>query len=102
MENENKNISEETTEKAIEKVKKYLIMHDKTIADSFEDVVEAIFVNRTKHKVGSKVVRLEEDGSHTLLAQNKKILQNGRTVNRKLYKNNGLFASGKHMPKQNE
>lgn len=85
-----------------EKPKKYIIMHDKTIIESFDDVVEAVFTNRTKHKIGSKVVRLEEDGSYTLLAQNKRILQNGRTVNRKVYKNNGLFANGKPLLKENE
>ena len=74
---------------------KYLILHDKEVIAGFDDVVEAIRTNRTKHPIGSRVVRVEEDSTYTLLAQNKRILQNGRTVNRKVYKNNGLFAVGK-------
>jgi len=81
---------------------KYAILHDKDIMATFSDPVEAIRINRTKHPIGSKVVRIEADGSHVLLAQNKRILQNGRTVNRKVYKNNGLFTNGMSLKDSEE
>lgn len=53
--------------------KKYLILENQKILQSFDDPVEAIRTHRTNYGTKTKVVRLEQNGSYTLLAQNKKL-----------------------------
>ena len=52
---------------------KYAILYKKEIVEYFDDPVEAIRKNRLKQPVNSKVIRIEEDNTFTLLAQNKRI-----------------------------
>jgi hypothetical protein len=59
----------------LEKKTKYAIIDsNKKLVEKFEDVVKAILTNRTQYPIGSKVVRIEKDGTFTLLAQNESAL----------------------------
>lgn len=60
----------------------------------FDNVVDAIYENRTNRGIDSTVVVRNIDGTTTLLAQNKKLFKNGRLVDRDDYIKNIRILKG--------
>lgn len=48
----------------------FIIVNNKIIKETYDDLLDALKANRTQYSVGSKVYKVSPDGKRTLLASN--------------------------------